>query len=103
MTRTLLALTLTAALAVTPLAAQQTEPDPSFEEGFSLLGEGARLILRGLQSEMAPMLEALGEAMEDVKAYDLPEVLENGDILIRRKVPLVPEGGVDPETGATDL
>ena len=52
---------------------------------------------------MAPMLEALGEAMEDVKAYDLPEVLENGDILIRRKVPLVPEGGVDPETGATDL
>lgn len=106
MTRTLLALTLTTALATaTPLAAQDQGEgiDPSLQEGFSLLGEGARLILRGLQSEMAPMIEALGKAIDDVNAYELPEVQPNGDILIRRKEPLAPEDAVDPETGATDL
>ena len=71
-----------------------------FAEGLSLLGEGARLMLRGLQSELAPMLEALGDAMDDVNAYEMPEVLDNGDILIRRKPAPDPVGD---DASAVDL
>ena len=76
------------AVLAAPVTAQQEggdAPADGFAEGLDLLGEGARLMLRGLQSELAPMLQALGEAIDDVNAYELPEVLENGDILIRRK------------------
>jgi hypothetical protein len=101
MTKPIATLALIATLSATPALAQQT--DQSFEEGFSLLGEGMALIMRALESEMAPMLEALGGMIEDANAYELPEVQDNGDIIIRRKVPLVPKDSVDPETGATDL
>ena len=103
MTRHLLALTLAASLSGAPALAQQADDTPNFEDGFALLGEGMALILRALESEMAPMLEALAGMIEDANAYELPQVQENGDILIRRKVPLTPEDRIDPETGATDL
>lgn len=101
----LTALLLSAALTL-PAAAQETpapEDNPELSEGFSLLSEGARMILRGLQSEMAPMIEALGDVIEDVNAYELPERLPNGDILIRRKAdrPWPPEGTGEGE--AVDL
>ncbi len=96
-------LALSLALAAPPVLADETDPPPSFEEGFSLLGEGMSLLMRALESEMAPMLESLGALIDDANAYERPEILENGDILIRRKVPLTPEDGIDPETGATDL
>lgn len=103
----LTALLLSAAVTL-PAAAQDTPaPDgnPELSEGFSLLSEGARMILRGLQSEMAPMIEALGDVIEDVNAYELPERLPNGDILIRRKAdrPWPPEGADEGEGEAIDL
>ncbi len=101
MTRPIATLALIASLSATPALAQDT--DQSFEEGFSLLGEGMALIMRALESEMAPILESLGEMIEDANAYELPEVLENGDIIIRRKEPLTSGDTIDPETGATDL
>lgn len=84
----ILPIIIVAAVLGAPVSAQQEGGEPpaeGFAEGLDLLGEGARLMLRGLQSELAPMLQALGEAIDDVNAYELPEVLENGDILIRRK------------------
>lgn len=73
-------------LLASPVAAQTAEPEPDqFAEGLGLLGEGALKMLQGLQSELSPMLQSLSEAIDDVNAYELPEVLENGDILIRRK------------------
>lgn len=86
-----------------PVQAQSPEPDQAaegFAEGLNLLGEGARLMLRGLHSELAPMLEALGAAMDDVNAYEMPEVLENGDILIRRKPAPEP---TDDDASVVDL
>lgn len=112
---------LTAALALAPLPhhrpahAQTGEPAPEdgqTEEGFSLIEEGAKLLLRGLMAEMEPSVQEMEEAfrelapqigalgpqikeiarlMGDVQNYHMPEVLENGDILIRRKTPLAPE------------
>ena len=84
-----------------PAQAQEATPvpDSDLEQGFDLLGEGARLLFRGLMAEMEPALEQMGEqfkAMEpmlrslagmigDIRHYEAPEKLPNGDILIRRK------------------
>jgi len=80
------------------------------EGGPDLMGRGVELLLEGLRQEMGPALEELrgladsigpalqdfvaemGPALrqlldevEDWSAYHPPEMLENGDIIIRRK------------------
>ena len=99
-------LALSLALAV-PAAAQEGEPQGDMGRGVDLLGEGARLLLRGLMAEMEPALRDLGQDIAairpvledlarmigDVRNYHAPEMLPNGDIIIRRKVPLTPDGG----------
>jgi hypothetical protein len=106
-------------LAATPcLSETPADPpaDPEVEQGFSLMEEGAKLLLRGLASRMEPALKDMGAAMaemepklrevlaliDDLRNYHAPERLENGDILIRRKTPaeLQLEGLEGP---ATDL
>lgn len=97
-------------LIASPLAAQDND------DGFNLMEEGARLFLRGLMTEMEPALRELDEAaremepllrdfaaemgpaltdllaqVEDWTMYYPPEMLENGDIILRRRVPLVPD------------
>ncbi len=68
-------------------------------EGLDLLSEGTRLLLEGLVDELGPALEGLREGLSDLNAYHPPEMLPNGDIIIRRKTPLekgeIPEGGVE--------
>ena len=79
-----------------PAAAQD---DNETAEGFDLLREGSRMILDGLLDEMRPMLddarpffeeemlpflERLGSLIDDLAAYEMPERLPNGDIIIRR-------------------
>jgi len=81
------------------------------EDGLGLLGEGTRLILEGLMEEMRPMFEQarpyfedevlpflnrMGELMDDITSYELPERLPNGDIIIRRS-PDAPR--FEPEVG----
>ena len=113
---------LISALAVSPVAAQ----DAAEEEGRSLMEEGARLFFEGIQREMGPALEGLrdraqemepalrqfveemGPALRDLmgeigdlSAFHAPEVLPNGDILLRRKSPQdlqdtpAPEGEIE--------
>ncbi len=100
-----------------PVLAQDKPPVPSAEDdGFSLMEEGAKLVLRGLMTEMEPALDEMGKALDemgpalesfgaevgpklrqivgmidDFKNYDAPVMLPNGDILIRRNAPLVPK------------
>ncbi len=92
-------------------AAQDSAPEePSEEEGFSLMERGAQQLLEGLGDEMGPMLRdleglaremgpalrdfamqmgpALSDMMEQVgewSNYHAPEMLPNGDIIIRRR------------------
>jgi len=93
-------------LGAMPAAAE--EAPPSTGEGFNLIEEGARIILRSLMDEVEPRLkemhDGLGEAMDemgpalqklaemidDIRNYEAPEVLPNGDIIIRRKRPEAP-------------
>lgn len=89
----LAALLLSVSLTALPAGAQ-TVPgadDDQMSEGMGLLQEGTRLLLEGLMQELSPALEDLQSKIDDLNAYHPPEVLPNGDIIIRRKVPLVPE------------
>jgi len=107
-------------LAASPGFAQDPAPVPPVEDdGFSLMEEGAKLLLRGLMSEMEPALDEMGKALDEVgpalegfgaeigprlrqlvamiddfKNYAAPVMLPNGDILIRRTAPLLP---VEPD------
>lgn len=79
------------------------------KEGADLMSRGFQLLLDGLSSEMAPMTEELADGladgwqkllneMEDMTAYHPPETLPNGDIIIRRKQPDLPDQDVPGET-----
>lgn len=107
MRRVLIASLAVLSLAV-PLSAQE-EPVPEDDEGMSLMERGARLFMEGMMREMEPALEGLGELgpmfrdfaqemgpalrdlieeVEDWSVYHPPEMLPNGDIIIRRKEPV---------------
>jgi hypothetical protein len=100
--------------------AQEAEKD-----GFSLMEEGAKLFLRGMMEEAEPALDelrrfaeemqpamrqfveemgpALNELMgkiDDLSNYEPPEMLPNGDIILRRKVPMPP---ADQGSGEIEL
>lgn len=104
----IIAATFALTLVAVPLAAQDDQ-DLDMEEGFSLMEEGAKLLFRGfmnemepalddfagmaqeleptlemLASEMGPALMALMQRLDDVRHYEAPEILPNGDIIIRR-------------------
>lgn len=65
--------------------AERSAPRDGMGRGMDLLGEGTRMILRGLLSEVQPLLEDLRGRIDELDAYHPPEVLPNGDILIRRR------------------
>lgn len=82
------------------------------EDGSSLMERGAQQFLEGLLQEMEPawrelqgFMDAMGPAMielmdevKDWSAYEPPEILENGDIIIRRKPDQPgPEAGPDQD------
>jgi hypothetical protein len=70
------------------LAQKPTPHDNVQEQAERALKEGVQTILR-----------ALNTMFKSVPQYDMPEVLENGDIIIRRKRPKEP---IDPiDTGST--
>ena len=123
----LVALSFAAALVAAPVAAQdEAEPPGEIAEGFSLMEEGARLLMRGLAEEMEPALEelqdmareiepalrafaaemgpALTELMrlaDEIRYYEAPELLPNGDIILRRREDAPPY--VAPPGEETDL
>ena len=114
----IIALVFVISAAVSPLAAQKTE-EPPVSEGFSLIEEGTKLIIRRLMSEMEPALDEMREAMaqwgseagtkmakllsqiDNMKNYEVPVILPNGDIIIRRRDD-APIYEPDYDTGAVE-
>ena len=99
-----------ALLLALPAAAQDAGEDPPQGE----IERGLRLFMDGLRDELEPGLRGLGDmardaapvlrdlqerlagVVDDLDAYEAPEVLPNGDILIRRKAPLAPPADEPP-------
>lgn len=113
MTRTTLLLAAALALTSPAVLAQEAPVPPTADEAPSLMERGAELFLRGLMNEMEPSLremegalkemqpevQKLLDLMGDIRNYELPEKLPNGDILIRRK-PALP---APPKEGEVEL
>jgi len=103
-------LTTAAFIASAPLVAPVFAQESEIEEGMSLIEQGALLFFRGVMSEMEPAIEdfkgiadelapalrlvfedmgpALIELMQqidDIEYYQTPEILPNGDIILRRR------------------
>lgn len=112
MQRRLIPFALGLAMAAGPALAQDGEGD--FSDGLGLLREGSRMILENLMDEMRPMLEdvrpffeeemlpfleELGRLIDDLSAYEMPERLPNGDIIIRRAPDAPPLEEDAPEIG----
>jgi hypothetical protein len=101
------------ALGLTPVHAQDAPANPEIAQGGDLLEQGAKLLLKGLLSEMEPALDDMSKSLAeaepvlrdlmamigDIRNYNAPELQPNGDILIRRKTPaeiaLIPEGEIE--------
>jgi hypothetical protein len=94
-----------ALIALTLLSPMAQAEEGDLEEGAGLLSQGAEMLLRGLLAEIEPALRdieprlrelgpfllELEGMLPDIDRYHLPEMLPNGDIIIRRKDPLEPE------------
>ncbi|WP_378213387.1 hypothetical protein U5922_005260 [Aquicoccus sp. G2-2] len=113
--------------AETPPQQAQPSGENTTGEGLSLMQEGAKLFMRGILNEMEPAMEdlrsfsgriepglrsfvqemgpALGEILgkiDDFSAYHPPEMLPNGDIIIRRKSPIEQKQG-NPDGNEIEL
>lgn len=80
-------------LIASPVVAQE----PVEPEGRDLMSEALRLFMRGLLEEMEPALDDFSALLDNLDAYHAPEVLPNGDIIIRRKAPKEPDTLTGPE------
>lgn len=103
-----LAVSLSAALPAPAQTPAVPAPSEGMQDGApdaaqSLIEQGARLLFQGIIAELAPQIgqmtnelrdttrnlwpamEDLARLMDDIENYELPERLENGDILIRRR------------------
>ncbi len=76
-------------LGAAPLHAQD---ENNMTEGLSLLQQDTRLLIEGLLQELGPALLELEGHLIDLGAYHVPEILPNGDFIIRRRTPLDPPG-----------
>lgn len=83
-------------LAAAPVLAQDDPREPGSIEGR------IEDLLRDLFNEVEPRLRELRDAIGNLDDYQAPEMLPNGDIIIRRKTPLEPDAPAPeeaPETG----
>jgi hypothetical protein len=104
MRRTILPIVVVTMLGLAPVQAQDGDDsllNDDIVAGSSLLEQGAKILLRGLMAEVEPAIEDMALALKeaepmlkelmtmigDIRNYNPPEMLPNGDILIRRKTP----------------
>ena len=109
-----------AALLALPLAAEDapTDEGPTLMELFfeglrremePTLEEAARLFaeigpsMRSFLMEMGPALADIADQVEDWSVYEMPEILPNGDIIIRRKDPQPETTPKATEDGSIEL
>lgn len=78
-------------VAATPALAEDQPGNPQLREGAEKMSEAFKLLFEGLSKEMEPLKDKWRDMLkdlEDLPDYEAPEMLPNGDIIIRRKQPL---------------
>ncbi|PCJ09411.1 MAG: hypothetical protein COB16_04395 [Rhodobacteraceae bacterium] len=112
-----------AALLAAPAFAQDSDQDQGpglMEQGMELFWEGLRQemaptlddlrkladelgpSMQGFLNEMGPALAEIATQVEDWSTYEMPEILPNGDIIIRKKP--APDDSEQPDvSGPTDI
>jgi hypothetical protein len=113
---------LTALLLATPAVAQDdTTGSDKMEDGLQLFLDGLRdelgptldnfgawanqfgPALQDFMTEMGPALADMMDQVQDWSRYETPEILPNGDIIIRRKPDLPPEAEPEKDPDGTDI
>lgn len=87
--------------ALLPVSGAAQDSTPQGErpplEGFNDLADGMRKLFEQFSNDVTPMLDDLTEQLRGLSGYHPPEVLPNGDIIIRRKEPVEePENAPSP-------
>lgn len=108
-------LTFAIVLLCVPATAQEQEPPSLMQRGAEMFFEGLRLemapalddlqdlaeqagpSLLNFMTEMGPAFTDLLDQVEDWSRYSAPEILPNGDIIIRRKLGTAPEESTEGE------
>ncbi|MEM7268474.1 MAG: AAA+ family ATPase [Pseudomonadota bacterium] len=96
-----IALIFAVALVAAPVHAEdgpKSEPLLPSEEEMKELGRMAEGWMRLFADQMSPMMERLKTIVDDLDRYEAPEVMSNGDIIIRRKLDDQPERADDEES-----
>ncbi len=78
-------LLLTFLLTVPLQAEEEKKPADRLMDFFNWFSSDGEAFIDEFMAELGPQLEALRDHVEDWTLYEAPEVLENGDIIIRRK------------------
>lgn len=77
-------ITLTTALFATPAASDPKDWE-ELRKSLEELSQGTQEFFESWVEELGPMLNSLRDNVDDLQNYEKPEVLPNGDIIIRRK------------------
>ncbi|RLJ59097.1 hypothetical protein BCF46_1239 [Litoreibacter meonggei] len=95
------------AVALAPFSASAQENEPPFGLGdLAPLADNFRDFFDAFTEDMMPLMKQLSEKMSDLNAFEAPEVLPNGDIIIRRKPKVEEAPDVEPKVnpdGSIDL
>lgn len=89
--------TAAALIATSPTARAQEQDWSEFEKLLEQFSEESQAFLQDWLTQLTPLLEGLREKVDDLSNYEAPEVMPNGDIIIRRK-PDAPAPDTEPET-----
>ncbi len=78
--------------------------DEFSEESQNFLEKWGKKIGPSLEA-FGPQLDALLDKVDDWTMYELPEILDNGDIIMRRKTPRAPDEPTEvvPENPSIEL
>lgn len=93
-------------LAPLPTAAQDDPAERSERPELRMFDDFARRMMQSLLQQITPDHEAWLDVLENVDRYEPPEVLPNGDLLIRRKPeerPKEPETAPEQDRETIDL
>ena len=89
---------LVTALLTTPAQSEPLDWE-ALRKNLEELSEGTKQFFESWVDDLGPLLNSLRDKVDDLSEYEAPEVLPNGDIIIRRKpntkTPVEPKEPID--------